>query len=79
MPLKKPTPRSLGIKQKVNGSDASIEWLRVQIKNRLEQAPELVTSIILELAPAASSVQPQSTKTPQTTTSRLNAHKQKAS
>lgn len=76
--IKKANP-SLGIKQKVNGSDASVEWLRVQIKNRLEQAPELVTPIILELAPAASGVQSQSAKTSKTTTSRRNAHKRKAS
>ena len=59
--IKKANP-SLGIQQKVNGSDASVEWLRIQIKNRLEQAPELVTPIILEFAPAASSSQPKSTK-----------------
>lgn len=74
--IKKINP-SLGIQQKVNGSDASVEWLRVQIKNRLEQAPEVVTPIILELAPTASGVQPQSTRKPnnnrvstKTTTSR---------
>lgn len=65
---------SLGIQQKVNGSDANAEWLRVQIKNRLEQAPELVTPIILGLAPAAFGIQPQSAMT-----SRSNVHKLKAS
>ncbi|MFB2895082.1 hypothetical protein ACE1CI_19420 [Aerosakkonemataceae cyanobacterium BLCC-F50] len=65
---------SLGIQQKVNGSDASVEWLRIQIKNRLEQAPELVIPIISELAPAASSSQPKSTKV-----SRDNTHNRKVS
>lgn len=69
--IKKANP-SLGIQQKVNGSDASVEWLRIQIKNRLEQAPELVTPIILEFAPAASSSQPKSTKI-----SRDNTHNRK--
>lgn len=59
--IKKANP-SLGIQQKVNGSDANVQWLRIQIKNRLEQAPELVTPIIFELAPTASSLQPKSTK-----------------
>lgn len=71
--IKKANP-SLGIQQKVNGSDASVEWLRIQIKNRLEQAPELVTPIISELAPAASSSQPKSTKV-----SHDNTHKRKVS
>lgn len=71
--IKKANP-SLGIQQRVNGSDASVEWLRIQIKNRLEQAPELVTPIILELAPAASGIQSQSAKT-----SRSNLHQRKAS
>ncbi|MBD2186022.1 hypothetical protein H6S82_31600 [Planktothrix sp. FACHB-1355] len=53
--IKKANP-SLGIPQRVNGSNASVEWLRIQIKNRLEQASELVTPIILELAPAASAL-----------------------
>ncbi|MFB2880662.1 hypothetical protein [Floridanema aerugineum] len=69
--IKKANP-SLGIQQKVNGSDASVQWLRIQIKNRLEQAPELVTPIILELAPTASSSQPKSTKV-----SRDNTHNRK--
>ncbi|HAZ48794.1 MAG TPA: hypothetical protein DDW76_09755 [Cyanobacteria bacterium UBA11369] len=71
--IKKADP-SLGIQQRVNGSDASVEWLRIQIKNRLEQAPELVTPIILELAPAAFGIQSQSAKT-----SRSNPHQPKAS
>ncbi|MCL1476006.1 hypothetical protein [Argonema antarcticum] len=71
--IKKADP-SLGIQQRVNGSDASVEWLRIQIKNRLSQAPELVTPIILELAPAASEIQSQSAKT-----SRSNPHHRKAS
>lgn len=71
--IKKANP-SLGIQQKVNGSDANAEWLRVQIKNRLEQAPELVTPIILALAPAAFGIRSQSAMT-----SRSNPHKRKAS
>lgn len=54
--IKKANP-SLGIQQKVNGSNARVEWLRVQIKNRLEQAPQVIIPIIRELAPAASGVQ----------------------
>lgn len=53
--IKKANP-SLGIPQRVNGSNASVKWLRIQIKNRLEQASELVTPIIFELAPAASGI-----------------------
>jgi hypothetical protein len=71
--IKKANP-SLGIQQKVNGSDASVEWLRIQIKNRLEQAPEVVTPIIFKFAPAASSSQPKSTKV-----SRDNTHNRKVS
>lgn len=70
--IKKANP-SLGIQQRVNGSDASVEWLRIQIKNRLEQAPELVTPIIFELAPTAFGIQSQSAKT-----SRSNPHQRKA-
>lgn len=43
----------LGFKQKVNGSDSSIEWLQAQIKNRLENSPLIVMPIILKLAPKA--------------------------
>ena len=43
----------LGFKQKVNGSDSSIEWLQAQIKNRLENYPLIVMPIILKLAPKA--------------------------
>jgi hypothetical protein len=44
---------SLGFKQKVNGSDSSVEWLQAQIKNRLEISPEIVMPLILKLAPKA--------------------------
>ncbi len=44
--IKKANP-SLGIQQKVNGLSVSVEELRVQIKNRLEQAPEVITPIIM--------------------------------
>lgn len=43
----------LGFKQKVNGSDSSVEWLQAQIKNRLENYPLIVIPIILKLAPKA--------------------------
>ncbi len=43
----------LGFKQKVNGSDSSIEWLQAQIKNQLENSPLIVMPIILKLAPKA--------------------------
>jgi hypothetical protein len=44
---------SLGFKQKVNGSDSSVEWLQAQIKNRLEISPLIVMPLILKLAPKA--------------------------
>ncbi|MBD2295039.1 hypothetical protein H6G06_16500 [Anabaena sphaerica FACHB-251] len=53
--IKKSTnPKSdLIIKQKVNGKNVPLAWLQAQIKNRLEIAPEIVQTIIQELAPNA--------------------------
>jgi hypothetical protein len=43
----------LGIAQKVKGKDASLAWLRAQIKNRLSDLPQQTAPIILEVMTVA--------------------------
>lgn len=43
----------LGIKQKVNGKDQPLGWLRVQIKKRLEEEPQSVVPVIQQVLSVA--------------------------
>lgn len=45
--------KRLGIKQKVNGKDQPLSWLRGQIKKRLSECPEAVAPVIQEVLRAA--------------------------
>lgn len=43
----------LGIRQKVNGKDQPLAWLRSQIKKRLEEEPQSVSPVIYEVLSVA--------------------------